>query len=394
MENNTLRSNIAKMESQARKVNADLNKLKQMDDAVMVGLKKQAEAAKNELERLKRKRVDSPSPVRIVTGILQCPVDPSPLEQLHTAKDDPPPSAQPTPKKSRSRKDKWGELDSSRAPPTSSNKDGVKEKHTSLAKKRDPVLNNPPSNSRRKQDIINEIEESAKTLSLSRADTSFVFHRSNVDEQVVVTKKALAYVESLITTTCVHMLKGAKATGNPVQAYLDTLSLSQIVDLQKDVDAALEQCEDSSRHMAVYRGGDDLARRIRTQCFDNKTPRRPHKANDLLHRLYDRLGCHKQHSIPIGFYYAKWSEKLHFHLSRPRKHGRSHSTISSARTRTPSPKMASAPTHRPNPPGQHIRSPTIAASSAAAGAIEEIEENLNKIREKRAAILMIPRIVC
>ncbi len=182
MENNTLRSNIANMESQAREVIADLNKIKQMDVAAMVALKKQAESFKNELERFKCKRVDSPSPVRIVTGILQRPVDPPLSEQLHTGKDVPPPSTQPTPKKARSRKDKWGAIDSSRAPPTSSDKDGVKEKHTSLGKKRDPVLNNPPSNSRRKQDIISEIEESAKTLSLSRVDTSFVFHRSNVDE--------------------------------------------------------------------------------------------------------------------------------------------------------------------------------------------------------------------
>ena len=74
-----------------------------------------------------------------------------------------------------------------------------------MSRKRDPVLNTPPSSVRRKNDIINEIEESAKTLSLSGKDTSLVFHRSNVDDQVVVTKKALAYVESIITTTCVHM---------------------------------------------------------------------------------------------------------------------------------------------------------------------------------------------
>jgi hypothetical protein len=197
----------------------------------------------------------------------------------------------------------------------------------------------------------------------------------------VVTKKALAYVETIITTTCVHMLKGAKATGNPVQAYLGTLSLSQIVDLQKEVDAALEQCEDSNRHMAVYRGGDDLARRIRAQCFDkDKIPQRPHKANDLLHsRLHERLGYHSQHSIPIGFYYAKWSEKLHFHLSRLHKQERNHSAASSSRTRTPSPTMAAAPTRR---------SPTIASSSAATRPMssEEAEETLQYLREKRAAI--------
>jgi hypothetical protein len=62
---------------------------------------------------------------------------------------------------------------------------------SSQQKKRDPVLHSPPSSFRRKHDIIDEIEESAKTLFLSRSDTSLVFHRSDVDEQVVVTKKAL-----------------------------------------------------------------------------------------------------------------------------------------------------------------------------------------------------------
>ncbi len=87
-------------------------------------------------------------------------------------------------------------MNSAGLPLTSFNQDGVKEKkeQTSQAKKRDPVLNNPPSSVKRKNDIINEIEESAKTLSLSGKDTSFVFYRSNIDDQVVVTKKALAYV--------------------------------------------------------------------------------------------------------------------------------------------------------------------------------------------------------
>ncbi len=79
----------------------------------------------------------------------------------------------------------------------------------------------------------------------------------------MVTKKALAYVESIITTTCVHLMKGARVEGNPVQAYLGTLSLPRILDLQREVDAALEQCEDTNKHMAIYRGGVDLAHRVR-----------------------------------------------------------------------------------------------------------------------------------
>ncbi len=107
---------------------------------------------------------------------------------------------------------------------------------------------------------------------------------------------------------------------------MDTLSLSQVLDLKKDVEGALELCEDTSRYMAVYSGGDDLARRIRQQCFvKDGTPLRPHKLNDSLQRLHERLGCHSQHSIPIGFFYAKWSEKLHFHLARAHRQERSHS---------------------------------------------------------------------
>jgi hypothetical protein len=192
-------------------------------------------------------------------------------------------------------------------------------------------LNNSPSSFRRKQDIIKEIEESARTLGLSRSDTSLVFYRSSVEDQVRVSKKAWAYVELLITPTCLHLLKSPKFTGN------------------------------------------------------HEAPLRPHKLNDLLHRLHERLGCRSQHSIPIGFFYAKWSEKLHFHLARANRQERSHSTASSTRTRTPSP--TPAPTRSPNPPVQDIKSPIMASSSAAARAmtVEEAEANLNEIREKRAA---------
>jgi hypothetical protein len=68
------------------------------------------------------------------------------------------------------------------------------------ARKRDPALHNSPSSFRKKQDIIGEIEESARTLGLSRSDTSLVFYRSTVEDQITVTKKALAYVELLITS--------------------------------------------------------------------------------------------------------------------------------------------------------------------------------------------------
>ena len=137
-----------------------------------------------------------------------------------------------------------------------------------MANKRDPVLNYTPYSFRKKQDIIDEIRVSADTLGLSRSETSLVFYRSTVEEQVKVSMKALAYVEMIITSTCKHLLKPNKAVSNPVKVYLDSLSVSQLVGLKNDVDAALGHCEDSSRYMAVYSGGSDFAQRIREQCFD------------------------------------------------------------------------------------------------------------------------------
>ena len=206
-----------------------------------------------------------------------------------------------------------------------------------------------------------------------------------MEEQVTVSKKALAYVELIITSTCKHLLKSAKFAGNPIKAYLDTLSLSQLVGLKKDVEAALGHCEDSNRCMAVYSGGSDFAQRIRERCFDKHgAPLRPHKLDDALNKLHARLGCHSLHSIPIGFYYSKWSEKLQFHLSNALKPDRSHSRASSSRSRTPSPRMAASTLRAPE---SHLK---IASSSAAGKgenmSIEEAQVALNNLREKRAAI--------
>ncbi len=177
-----------------------------------------------------------------------------------------------------------------------------------------------------------------------------------------------------------------------MQAYLDTLSLAQVHNLMEDVDRALEQCEDSNRHMSVYKGGDRLFQRVREQCFtqDGK-PLKPHKLDDMAKQLHFRLGCHKLHSIPIGFYYAKWSEKLHFHLSTygVRKASEQRSLSSVSRTRTPTPTQASE--RSPSPP---TRSSTAAPLSTAAvdtslqdqATIADAEEKLDELRVLRAAI--------
>ena len=151
--------------------------------------------------------------------------------------------------------------------------------------------------------------------------------------------------------------------------------------------------------MAVYRGGEDLAQRIRAQSFSKDGPLKPHKATDSLDRLHQRLGCHKQYSIPIGFFYAKWSEKLHFYLTKQLRQERGHSSASLSRSSTPlprsPPRMLPTSTRSEHassrkPPERHLKSPKIASSSAAGVgigmSIETAEENLNDLRMRRAAI--------
>jgi hypothetical protein len=131
---------------------------------------------------------------------------------------------------------------------------------------------------------------------------------------------------------------------------------------------------------------------VRRQCFtkDGK-PLKPHKLNDMLQKLHVRLGCHSQHFIPIGFYYAKWSDKLHFHLARAGRQDRSLSSTSRTRTPTPSP----APARSPSPPVTDTRSPDIAPLSVAGDAsiddiddmtIEDAENSRDELRLLRAAI--------
>ncbi len=204
-----------------------------------------------------------------------------------------------------------------------------------------------------------------------RISLFIVFCRSTPGEQVAVTRKALAYVEILVSSTCAHLLKSVKAGDNPVQLYLDSLSLAQVFALKEDVDGALEQCEGSSRCMAVYQGGDDLLPRVRKQCFaKNGMPLRPHRRNDMLKKLHVRLGCYNFHHIPIGFYYAKWSEKLEFHLARAGRQDRS--LLSASKTRTPT----LSPARSPSPSGKEVQSPNIQPLAAALDAsIEGIDDS-------------------
>jgi hypothetical protein len=111
----------------------------------------------------------------------------------------------------------------------------------------------------------------------------------------------------------------------------------------------------------------------------------------MLKNLHVRLGCHLQHSIPIGFYYATWSEKLHFHLARAGRQDRSLSFTSRTCTPTPSP----APAQSPSPLVNDTKSPNVAPLTAPGDTsiddiddmtIEDAENSLDELRMLRAAI--------
>ena len=118
-ENSMLHRDKEKLQSRAAKVDSELKRMKrilQLDEKeaevnkkVMRGLKERVDTAEREIERLECKRKDSISPDRVVTGILKRP-GASPLSTQRTAGIDAPTSSQPTPKKSRTRKEKWSDL--------------------------------------------------------------------------------------------------------------------------------------------------------------------------------------------------------------------------------------------------------------------------------------------
>jgi hypothetical protein len=132
------------------------------------------------------------------------------------------------------------------------------------------------------------------------------------DNSCMVTRKALAYAEVIVTNNCRNAaarLSVGERRGNNVMAYLDTLSRRNVMQLQKDTSEALDNMEDTRRSMAVYRDGDYLQDRIRESSFtadgNRLQPKAPHTHADINERLHERLLCYNQHSIPIGFYCAK-----------------------------------------------------------------------------------------
>ncbi len=206
-----------------------------------------------------------------------------------------------------------------------------------------------------------------------------MFNCDTVADQVAVTRKALAYVEVIIMNSCCNAVtRNARSErrGNDVMAYLDTLSRRSVTQLQKETTEALESMEDTRRSMAVYQDGHDLQDKIRESCFtangNRLQSKAPHIQADLNVRLHERLLCYNQHSIPIGFYYAKWLEKLNFYVGQ----------ISKEISRDNSPPGKSA-FNTPVPKPQKSSSSSIASSSAANLVTHE---SMQSLMEKRAAI--------
>jgi hypothetical protein len=165
--------------------------------AILSEARKRRDAAESEVQKLKRKRAGSASPPPSHIKLLVRPQSVTTQQQAppSPARTEPPPSAQPSNKRSRNRKDRW--VVSS---PTSANVDGFN-------KSLDPVLNSPLTSFQSKADITSEINASSDHLRLGRAN-KLVFHRSTVEYQVKVIRKALALHTLALycySSTAVHL---------------------------------------------------------------------------------------------------------------------------------------------------------------------------------------------
>jgi hypothetical protein len=234
---------------------------------------------KRQVRFLKRKRKDNtpppashPSPTKILARPPSPKVATASQASTSPARSDSPSLLQPASKKSRSRKARW---DNAPAIPPSDNVSG-KGKHPLEEKAKpgkvavarysptfmeqdtlDPVLSDSLNSFRTKYDINAEIDTSTETLKLGK-NRHLVFHRDTVADQAAVTRKALAYAEVIITSSCRNAVaRNARRErrGNDVMAHLDTLSRRSVMQLQKDTADALENMEDTRRSMAVILSG-------------------------------------------------------------------------------------------------------------------------------------------
>jgi hypothetical protein len=196
---------------------------------------------KQEVQTLKRKRAKDNTPPPPTKPLVR-PQSPQARTSASPASASPirsdfPPLLQPVAKKSRTRKPRW---DKAPAIPSSDNVNGLEK--TSASKvvginlSADPVLLAPLTSFRTKNDITDEIETYSKTLKLGR-NKGFVFHRDIVKDRVTVMRKALAYIEVIITNICRNVVAKQSANerrGNSVMACLDTLTRRSVTRLRQD----------------------------------------------------------------------------------------------------------------------------------------------------------------
>jgi hypothetical protein len=287
---------------------------------------------------LKRKREVSTSPPPSPLKLLSRPQGTAAVQQVAPYPDraELSPVKQPAPKKSRNRKERWANAPTTKvgAPTTFTNVGGYND--------RDPNLHSALTSFENKADIINQIDASADHLNLGR-NRELVFHRNTVEDQVKVIKKALAYTELVITANSRYKMpeqpKG-KQRVSYVKAYLDGMKNAQVIELQKDTKRSLEDLEDTNRAMAVYRDGDDLLERVRVSCFtqgpQGLLPKNAYKAVDEKTRLHAVLAFPNLYRIPVGFYYAKWMEKLEYYLRTNPERSVTPSSIASSSAVAPS----------------------------------------------------------
>ncbi len=141
-----------------------------------------------------------------------------------------PSAKQPSTKRSKNRKDRWAN-----APTTNVNTHTTNVNVDGKDKASDPVLHSGLTSSQHKGDIITQINASADHLKLGR-NHELVFHRTTVEDQAKVIRKANAYAELVITSNCRYKMpeqsKGKRVSY--VKAYRDGMTNAEVVELQKD----------------------------------------------------------------------------------------------------------------------------------------------------------------
>jgi hypothetical protein len=206
-------------------------------DQEKLGLERQQVKLEKEVESLKRKRRDSPSPSPLQPApklrILRKgeSISPTPMESSF------PPSSLPPPKKSRNRQKRWDQPAPKQGGKVPSPADNLnEEKRIARAVKVIQYAWHKPSkrieyrtrslqvSGTKQRHIDDEIRTSSKTVGYGSNGSAHVLHRGIIVYQCKVIAKANAYVEVIIMDSCKFKVQGDRGTaaGSPrnyVQAY-------------------------------------------------------------------------------------------------------------------------------------------------------------------------------